>query len=43
VGYITPAHSEAVRVYGPSNLHRRSFEAACYETAYDDTACYDAA
>jgi ribonuclease HII len=30
VGYITPAHSEAVRVFGPSDLHRRSFDAACY-------------
>jgi ribonuclease HII len=30
VGYITPAHSEAVRAYGPSVLHRRSFDAACY-------------
>jgi ribonuclease HII len=33
VGYITPGHSEAVRVFGPSNLHRRSFQAACYEAA----------
>ena len=33
VGYITPAHSEAVRVLGPSELHRRSFQAACYEAA----------
>jgi len=39
VGYITPAHSEAVRVYGPSSLHRRSFDAACYDTTYDDAAC----
>ena len=31
VGYITPEHSEAVRAFGPSDLHRRSFEAACYE------------
>ena len=30
VGYITPAHSRAVRAYGPSELHRRSFQAACY-------------
>ena len=30
VGYITPAHSRAVRVFGPSELHRRSFDAACY-------------
>jgi ribonuclease HII len=33
VGYITPAHTEAVREYGPSALHRRSFQAACYEAA----------
>lgn len=31
VGYITPAHAAAVRVLGPSRLHRRSFQAACYE------------
>jgi ribonuclease HII len=30
VGYITPAHTSAVRVFGPSALHRRSFQAACY-------------
>ena len=30
VGYITPAHNEAVRSFGPSELHRRSFQAACY-------------
>jgi len=33
VGYITPAHSAAVRAFGPSDLHRRSFQAACYEAA----------
>jgi ribonuclease HII len=33
VGYITPAHTEAVRVFGPTDLHRRSFQAACYEAA----------
>ncbi len=33
VGYITEAHSEAVRAFGPSDLHRRSFQAACYEAA----------
>jgi ribonuclease HII len=38
VGYITPAHSEAVRVFGPSDLHRRSFDAACYESACSDAA-----
>jgi ribonuclease HII len=31
VGYITPGHSSAVRAFGPSSLHRRSFQAACYE------------
>jgi ribonuclease HII len=30
VGYITPAHSAAVRAFGPSELHRRSFDARCY-------------
>jgi ribonuclease HII len=30
VGYITPAHTEAVRAFGPSHLHRRSFDARCY-------------
>ncbi len=30
VGYITPQHDEAVRSFGPSALHRRSFQAACY-------------
>jgi ribonuclease HII len=38
VGYITPAHSDAVRVFGPSALHRRSFDAACYEVATSDAA-----
>jgi ribonuclease HII len=33
VGYITPAHTEAVRAFGPSDLHRRSFDAACYDAA----------
>ena len=40
VGYITPAHTEAVRAFGPCALHRRSFQAACYgrrdEPAPDD-------
>ena len=31
VGYITGAHSAAVRLHGPSAVHRRSFQAACYE------------
>jgi len=30
VGYITPAHSAVVRAIGPSEIHRRSFEARCY-------------
>jgi ribonuclease HII len=30
VGYITPAHTEAVRVHGPCRLHRRSFNARAY-------------
>ena len=31
VGYITPAHSAAVRAFGPSDVHRRSFQARCYQ------------
>jgi ribonuclease HII len=31
VGYITPEHSAVVRAVGPSEIHRRSFEARCYE------------
>lgn len=30
VGYITPGHSAVVRRRGPSEVHRRSFEARCY-------------
>jgi ribonuclease HII len=30
VGYITPSHSAAVRRIGPSEIHRRSFQALCY-------------
>jgi ribonuclease HII len=30
VGYITPEHSAAVRTFGPSHVHRRSFQARCY-------------
>jgi ribonuclease HII len=33
VGYITPEHQAAVRAYGASILHRRSFRAACYRAA----------
>jgi ribonuclease HII len=31
VGYITPDHSAIVRELGPSEIHRRSFQALCYE------------
>jgi ribonuclease HII len=30
VGYITPGHSAVVRKLGPSQIHRRSFQALCY-------------
>jgi ribonuclease HII len=30
VGYITPGHSKVVRERGPSEIHRRSFQALCY-------------
>jgi ribonuclease HII len=30
VGYITPGHSAKVREFGPSRIHRRSFQALCY-------------
>lgn len=33
VGYITQGHSAAVRRHGPSAVHRRSFQARCYEQA----------
>jgi len=32
VGYITPGHSEVVRLRGPCDIHRRSFQALCYAT-----------
>jgi len=39
VGYITPQHNLAVRTFGPSELHRRSFDAACYqEQAFQEVA-----
>ena len=31
VGYITPGHSAVVRARGPSEIHRLSFQALCYE------------
>ena len=30
VGYITPGHSAKVREFGPSQIHRRSFNSLCY-------------
>ncbi len=33
VGYITQAHSAAVRLHGPCAVHRLSFQAACYQRA----------
>jgi ribonuclease HII len=33
VGYITPGHSANVREHGPSEIHRRSFQALCYLSA----------
>jgi ribonuclease HII len=35
VGYITPAHSAIVRKIGPSEIHRRSFQALCYRGGVD--------
>ena len=32
VGYITPAHACVVRERGPSEIHRMSFQALCYQT-----------
>jgi ribonuclease HII len=36
VGYITPGHSAVVRARGPSEIHRRSFEARCYAEQFVD-------
>jgi ribonuclease HII len=38
VGYITPGHSDVVRQRGPSEIHRRSFEARCYSPEADQFA-----
>ena len=35
VGYITPAHTAAVRAHGPCVQHRRSFNARAYELGRD--------
>jgi len=37
VGYITPRHSAVVRERGPSEIHRRSFEARCYAERFLET------
>jgi ribonuclease HII len=37
VGYITPGHSAVVRERGPSEIHRRSFEARCYAEQVSDS------
>jgi ribonuclease HII len=37
VGYITPGHSAVVRQRGPSEIHRRSFEARCYAERFVET------
>ncbi len=34
VGYITPAHSAIVRRVGPCEIHRRSFQARCYQSEH---------
>jgi ribonuclease HII len=36
VGYITPGHSAAVRLHGPCDQHRRSFQALCYGGSVED-------
>jgi ribonuclease HII len=38
VGYITPAHSAAVREHGPCEQHRLSFQALCYGYGDVETA-----
>ncbi len=43
VGYITPHHSAVVRRVGPSEIHRRSFQARCYAPAEPALAHGDAA
>jgi ribonuclease HII len=35
VGYITPAHSAAVRAHGPCDQHRLSYAAKCYGPSSD--------
>jgi ribonuclease HII len=43
VGYITPGHSAVVRARGPSDIHRRSFQALCYQSPLRDDWSDDAA
>jgi ribonuclease HII len=38
VGYITPSHSAIVRERGASEIHRRSFQALCYQRDTGDQA-----
>ena len=38
VGYITPGHSAVVRARGPTEQHRRSFQALCYRDLGDRDA-----
>ncbi len=42
VGYITPGHSRVVRERGPSEIHRMSFQALCYQrdTCYQTNQGY---
>jgi ribonuclease HII len=42
VGYITPGHSAVVRERGPSEIHRRSWRARCYEDELTEWECAEA-
>jgi ribonuclease HII len=35
VGYITPSHTSAVRLHGPCDQHRRSFNAKAYADEHE--------
>jgi ribonuclease HII len=43
VGYITPGHSAAVRLFGPTEIHRLSFEARCYAEQQEESTEYELA
>jgi ribonuclease HII len=43
VGYITPGHAAVVRERGPSEIHRRSFQALCYLSPEEAERRFDAA